>query len=491
MSNLTGEVPAGAVAKAPQPRKRRKLTEKRRAQNREAQRLFRERKRKKVFEALQQSNDPEYWNNQSNLSTDHVKEAGTENSVETGVDANPGARLDTPISTNISNEQAINEAARELYNYDVDYAREKQAGRNLSMPRLISLHWLLNDPNDPAPTPDTISEVYDNLPPSNTLNSFGPGGAESGSQAMVDIDIGETSRRYDVPASTATIDELSGSLPVPDDDVTEIPRPLSLAHPAGFFASTQVQEACGGYTLQEIIEAGLEALSSKDHQLDIRLSRGQETRAQDQRKAFIEDIGTKALEELLIYTPSPCRTHMNLHEITTFKAVVINAKIIGFWNPLPEDFKDPYKSPFVQAYFLNDQSVEKVKEKFADTPEGLRPSELQCRTPHKAYIDVFPFPGFREKVITAASGGFFNEIEFCVDLGKSALMCWGSGQGKYGGEPWNPRSWEAQPWFIKKWGALIDDELKECSRFWRELRDEDKVVPNSQWSSFTPTVLLD
>lgn len=488
MSNPASEI--SAVATTSQPRKKRKLTEKRRAQNREAQRLFRERKRKKVFQALQQSTDPEYWNRRLSSSVDHPNPV--HHSIELPVEASPtghtNASVHFEIPTKISSEQELNEAARQLYNYDVDYAREKQAGRNLSVPRLISLHWLLNDPNDPAPTPDTIPGIYDTTTAG--LNIHNSNATGSGSQVLIDLDNGESSRQPEDPPPRGVREASFDPLPDPGDDVIEIQRPQSLAHPTGFFAPTPVEQASGGYSLQDIIEAGLEALASKDYTLDIRLSRSQRMRDKEQREASIEDIGTKALKELLIYIPSPCRTHMNLHEITTFKAVVINAKIIGLWNPMPEDFKDPYKSPFVQAYFMNDQSVEKVKEKYANVSESLKPSALQCRTPHKAYIDVFPFPGFREKVIEAGSKGLLNEIEFCADLGRSALMCWGSGQGKHGGEPWNPRSWEAQPWFIKKWEDLIDDELRECSKFWSDLRNGGREGPEGQASSFTPDILL-
>ncbi|KAK6516151.1 hypothetical protein TWF506_006063 [Arthrobotrys conoides] len=493
MSNIAGEIPAGIITASQPARKPRKLTEKRRAQNREAQRLFRERKRKKVFAALRQSTDPEYWNNPSNLTLD-IPIAVNTGIVEPPVDIrahNLGPRFEPPARVN--HERAINEAARQLYNSDVDYAREKQAGRNSSAPRLISLHWLLNDPDEPAPTPDTIPGVYNRFPTTTSSNSNTSNIVESRAESRTDVHKGESSTRLEHLPSIGVRDSPFIPPPDPADDVIELQRPHSLTRPADLLAPTPVERASGGYSLKDIIEAGLEALAAKDQQLDIRLSRSQRIRDREQREQSIEDISTKALEELLIYTPSPCRTHMNLHEITTFKAVVINAKIIGFWNPMPEDFKDPYKSPFVQAYFMNDQSVEKVQEKYTNISESLKPSALQCRTPHKAYIDVFPFPGFRERIIEAGSKGLLNEIEFCADLGKSALMCWGTEQGKHGGEPWNPKSWEAQPWFIKKWDAFIDDELRECSRFWRELRDGGREKPDGQdgqGSSFTPTILL-
>ncbi|KAK6357692.1 hypothetical protein TWF718_002000 [Orbilia javanica] len=493
MSNLAGEIPATATVTTSKPRKRRKLTEKRRAQNREAQRLFRERKRKKLFETLQQSTDPEYWTNRLDLSVDDSDPITTSVGVSAEVNSTTpatGVRLELP--TKVSDEQAlnINEAAKQLYDYDVDYAREKRAGRNTSAPRLVSLHWLLNDPNDPTPKPDAVASISDDLATSTDLNPLNTNVMGGTAQIPLDTEILDGPSRQG-SASFVEITEAPFD-PPPDtgDDVIEIHRPLSVSHPAGFFAPTPVEQASGGYSLKDILEAGLEALASKDRQLDIRLSRSQRVREREQWEEAIEDISTKALHELLIYTPPPCRTHINLDEITTFKAVVINAKMIGLWNPMPEDFKDPYKSPFVQAYFMNDQSVEKVKEKFAGISEGLQPSALQCRTPHKAYIDVFPFPAFRERVIEEGSKGLLNEIEFCADLGKSALMCWGHGQGKHGGEPWNPRSWEAQPWFMKKWESLIDDELRECSKFWSDLRDEGREVSSDQASSFTPDIVL-
>lgn len=78
-----------------------------------------------------------------------------------------------------------------------------------------------------------------------------------------------------------------------------------------------------------------------------------------------------------------------------------------------------------------------------------------------------------------------DEDELCDDLQKDGLICWGSTLGggndaTGSGAPWDLRSWEAAPWFMKKWWILIggkEGEIYQQTRWWCEMRGERACYP--------------
>jgi hypothetical protein len=52
-----------------------------------------------------------------------------------------------------------------------------------------------------------------------------------------------------------------------------------------------------------------------------------------------------------------------------------------------------------------------------DVPENFRPTQLQMSLPHHPYIDLFPWPTFRDKVLSVLN--FINEDVFCADIHES------------------------------------------------------------------------
>ncbi|KAJ6260046.1 hypothetical protein Dda_5692 [Drechslerella dactyloides] len=495
----------------PQP-KRRRITEKRRAQNREAQRLFRERKRKKIFESLSHSVEEGDLSDQTGQISG-PPEAGSSNQDVTATlaaadftTAASSYAMDETIVSNVYNNvgpmaplehasrlDELNDMARRLY--DADYANRR---RNSSR-QLISLHWLLNDPNDSI-SPDPMPKN-----PGTTTASFSSSSNSVAQGSLLPFENDSHLGRSEVLSNVTTIYEVpvSDSLPV----VSEIAYPhepsvrtwglsdqelasnsicSSAMLNTGELDPLRSQESlysalvATGHSMRDIIKAGLEALAAKNQQLDFRISgreQAPDPNREDWEAQVIAATERHYLQELLFTPPPPIRSTIIIEQISLAKAILINAEVIGLHNPWPEDFKDNFKSPFVQSYFLHEQSLEAVKNKFAHLEASLRPSEAQCTTPHKVIIDVLPFRGIKDKMMRAITEGWnlseFNELEFCEDMGRKALVCWGSGRGEYGGQPWNPKSWEARPWFLKKWANIVDDELKESSRWWRRLRDEE------------------
>ncbi|EPS36450.1 hypothetical protein H072_10022 [Dactylellina haptotyla CBS 200.50] len=457
-----------ASTNANQQAKRRRMTEKRRAQNREAQRLFRERKRKKLFENIAQSTEPEYWTNDGDASL-----AGTDPNAST---------FDPPLTQPSTKEQELNDLANQLYNIDVLYARGKApiSIRGIR-PELISLNWLLNDPPpslvNPAVTynspciPGSGSTSTSTATQPETVSSIPVGTA-----SLADFEQTEN-LPFEVPQP-----EGAGLNSTPDDDADVIEvvntNDDSISFPECseelILRTYHAQPA--EYSLRDVIKAGIQALSTTNRQVDVRLSGTPISRRNTKWSSPVEQATEKVLEDLITRPPSPYRTLVDCKAITTLRAFLANATAIGFFDPLPQDFKDPYKSPFVQSYFLQNQSVESVQQKYAHLRKSLRPLDAQCSMPHRAYIDVFPFPEFRRRILRASANGWFqmayDELELCLDLGRGAMVCWTKGRGKHGGEPWDPRSWEIRPWFLRKWEFLIDDEMKENSRWWRHMREE-------------------
>lgn len=121
-------------------------------------------------------------------------------------------------------------------------------------------------------------------------------------------------------------------------------------------------------------------------------------------------------------------------------------------------------------------------------PASLSPTPLQASEPHHPWIDLFPWPKLRDRILHLSVGDLINEDDLCHDMvefditqgpDKAVLMVWG--------EPWDPRGWEASTAFLKKWGWLLEgcaDVLLEATNYWREKRGEKKFtfgIPR-QWA---------
>lgn len=117
-------------------------------------------------------------------------------------------------------------------------------------------------------------------------------------------------------------------------------------------------------------------------------------------------------------------------------------------------------SPFYQP-MLDKQTAEEIcKRDFMDMDikPDLRPGVAQLLNNHHAYLDTLPFAVFRERAINliCADPPMVDEGELFHDLLNNRLICWtldqkGSNAAAMVSAPWDSRSWEAQPWFLRKW----------------------------------------
>ncbi|KAH6886831.1 hypothetical protein B0T10DRAFT_515671 [Thelonectria olida] len=113
----------------------------------------------------------------------------------------------------------------------------------------------------------------------------------------------------------------------------------------------------------------------------------------------------------------------------------------------------------------------------ASCPQNLEPTAVQKKIMHHPWLDVFPFPRFRDNVIQAVAANVMDDDDLCADIAemnydgteRPSLIIWG--------EPCSPSGWEASVSFIRKWGWLLQDcpEVLEATNRWRECRGEKRL----------------
>jgi hypothetical protein len=233
-------------------------------------------------------------------------------------------------------------------------------------------------------------------------------------------------------------------------------------------------------TLETILKAGLKALSlessldsNSDQNGGERVTNGATLRTD--RILVLHDDNTKYGTSL----PDIHRNHIQMKPLLYVAACIANASALGifFSAETCEDvespfFRDSISESAAKAACLNDYTSLKTH---------LRPCAAQLMQRHHPWIDVFPFPTLRERAIKLAycEEPMIDEDDFCNDL-TEGLVCWGSvngdGSSAMGsGAPWDVRSWEAQPWFLKKWWIVIGDaegEIYKQTQWWRQMRGE-------------------
>jgi Domain of unknown function (DUF3425) len=102
-------------------------------------------------------------------------------------------------------------------------------------------------------------------------------------------------------------------------------------------------------------------------------------------------------------------------------------------------------------------------------PLQLKPTELQLRMPHHAYIDMIPSPTLRDRLITI---GPTNSNAFMMQVCTIACEVEDTGQMTVWGEDWlNEFSWEFSADVLERWaGWLLTREWGERANFWRRQR---------------------
>ncbi|KAI0867159.1 hypothetical protein F4860DRAFT_456603 [Xylaria cubensis] len=130
-------------------------------------------------------------------------------------------------------------------------------------------------------------------------------------------------------------------------------------------------------------------------------------------------------------------------------------------------------------------------------PPTLLPTTLQQTVPHGDWIDMFPCPEARDRLILAA--GTFDEDEMwddCIgglyegfpddEVERRGIIAWSP--------PWDITGWEMSEGFLRKWGWLVEGlpGVLEATNRWRIARCEEPLVNDdcrpyaSSWPLYCP-----
>lgn len=245
--------------------------------------------------------------------------------------------------------------------------------------------------------------------------------------------------------------------------------------------ATRIIES-GQVALADILREGLAALRLLPPLSSSTSSRGQSTHALDQRGNPETELQTDRIlvprNSMKVHShslPDLYSNHLRVRKFVTVAAVRANAELLGisFEGLIDHDAPSPF--------FIGESGT--PKDTWDSIPPDLRPTATQMRHQHPCYIDVLPFAVARERIINMmrSEPPMLDENEFCDDLEKEGLICWGTttdsdeGMGSGTGAPWDGRSWEAQPWFLKKWWLVLggpDGALFKQTRWWHEFRGD-------------------
>ncbi|KAI9163118.1 hypothetical protein HJFPF1_04716 [Paramyrothecium foliicola] len=179
-------------------------------------------------------------------------------------------------------------------------------------------------------------------------------------------------------------------------------------------------------------------------------------------------------------------------QTTIFSAVLQNALCLGFdLAQLADCGTQNFMSPFYRpdAHPQDDPadllqlcaaSASGSNLKGALIPANLRPTLTQFLIPHHVSFDLIPIPLLRDRAImlSVAMPHAFNVGELKYDIYQNGgLMVWKRSGDEWEADepcqPWEMRSWEAAPWFLKKWSMAVDGEngeLGQQSFSWQSLR---------------------
>ncbi|KAM6478177.1 hypothetical protein HDV62DRAFT_371073 [Trichoderma sp. SZMC 28011] len=102
------------------------------------------------------------------------------------------------------------------------------------------------------------------------------------------------------------------------------------------------------------------------------------------------------------------------------------------------------------------------------TPPALTPTTLQTNKLHLPYIDLIPFPQFKDNLLRASE--IVQSEDLWHDMISGKLKVWGK-------TPWDRRGWEMHEDFVAKWWWVIAEDILEETNFWRVSRGEDPLLP--------------
>lgn len=158
-----------------------------------------------------------------------------------------------------------------------------------------------------------------------------------------------------------------------------------------------------------------------------------------------------------------------LQQYNTLRAIVVNRTLIS--GVLPSPLACDEESIHVLPYPRDPGRM----------PSNLLPTALQQTVPHGDWIDTFPCPVARDRLIRAA--GTFDEDELWADsvgglfegfpdddVERRGILAWSP--------PWDVSGWEVSEGALRKWRWLFEGlpGMLEATNRWRKKRGEEPFV---------------
>ena len=241
--------------------------------------------------------------------------------------------------------------------------------------------------------------------------------------------------------------------------------------------------------LHEILRSGLRLLAHEDR------SRGAGSIADIARVEHNDEKPALRTDKILLLQnrnrhppeslPDIYKNNIRIKQFLFVAALAANAESLGLNIEITTQRNAV--SPFFKASMSEEVAKAACTTEFSNLKTNLQPCASQMIYRHHPYIDLLPFPTFRERIIKLnyTETPMIDERELCKDLQNDGLICWGSSLGggssvTGSGSPWDIRSWEAQPWFLKKWWILLGGaagEIYTQTQWWYEMRGDKSLYP--------------
>ncbi|CAM1511245.1 Fc.00g087580.m01.CDS01 [Cosmosporella sp. VM-42] len=173
----------------------------------------------------------------------------------------------------------------------------------------------------------------------------------------------------------------------------------------------------------------------------------------------------------------PDSYHLPVHELTLIKAMV---RIAGRLNCKGSFWTLDCNSPFNSGTATPSNLL----------PAAWRPTVSQVMVPHHPMLDFLPWPTVRDRIINILelpdelrppnAVGPLGLVNFAYDVEHNS-----EGVRIYGGDPYDPKTWEVGQVLFERWWFLFDREIIETSNQWRRMRGAPQLLmkgPNSEGS---------
>ncbi|KAF4637668.1 hypothetical protein G7Y89_g421 [Cudoniella acicularis] len=173
---------------------------------------------------------------------------------------------------------------------------------------------------------------------------------------------------------------------------------------------------------------------------------------------------------------------LTLLKTSTLQAYLTIARSMSIHIPdlYLHDCPSPFHKPDLAAKGADFQTLA-ISYHFSNIPPNLHPTSAQILHPHHPWLDLIPFPTLRERAITLSAMNppliEVNDLKNDIFM-NDGLFCWRNSKREGGMQPWEMRSWEAELWFLKKWWILLGGEEADVwqqTQWWRSMKGEEGV----------------